>query len=291
MCVDNITGLVSSLLVSRIGLQGTGFVVHCVAAETGPRHFQQITHLGLDSVAEHCLKCVSFATLAKCNNTDSSSDHHQVASSNEHVTDDQLRSTQMEMSSTANVLGDTKSCNSVGESELEQMPPLTTKNTKSSTTRRYSHILTQTETTNVLKDGVDSLVMATAVHPCMVLARLWRFLNPSGSFVVYSQYIEPLGNLCSRLRDGRHAVQLILCDSFFREYQVLPSRTHPLITMSCTGGYLLSGIKVESDGPKLTGREVLKQQQQSCHEAGTIKRSPSDVQQKPVCKKTKWSEH
>lgn len=31
--------------------------------------------------------------------------------------------------------------------------------------------------------------------------------------------------------------------------QVLPARTHPEINMNGTGGYLLSGITVESDTP------------------------------------------
>lgn len=32
-----------------------------------------------------------------------------------------------------------------------------------------------------------------------------------------------------------------------REYQVLPKRTHPLMTMSGTGGYLLTAYKVRSE--------------------------------------------
>ena len=43
---------------------------------------------------------------------------------------------------------------------------------------------------------------------------------------------------------NRQAVALTLQESFWRESQVLPGRTHPTMTMSATGGYLLSGTVV-----------------------------------------------
>lgn len=48
------------------------------------------------------------------------------------------------------------------------------------------------------------------------------------------------------LRTEAAAVQLQLSETWMREYQVLPQRTHPLMTMSGTGGYLLTGYKVRS---------------------------------------------
>jgi hypothetical protein len=62
-------------------------------------------------------------------------------------------------------------------------------------------------------------------------------------------FLRLLWPLPAVLWDGEHAVQLVLCDNWLREYQVLPNRTHPLVNMSCSGGYLLSGIKVHSDRP------------------------------------------
>lgn len=46
------------------------------------------------------------------------------------------------------------------------------------------------------------------------------------------------------LQASKEAVMCQLTESWFREYQVLPSRTHPTMSMSGTGGYILSGIKV-----------------------------------------------
>ena len=40
------------------------------------------------------------------------------------------------------------------------------------------------------------------------------------------------------------AINLRLTDTWFREYQVLEGRTHPKMTMSQNGGYLLTGTKL-----------------------------------------------
>ena len=57
------------------------------------------------------------------------------------------------------------------------------------------------------------------------------------------------GRVCNagaraRAQTRRQAVALALQESFWREWQVLPARTHPAMSMSATGGYLLSGIQV-----------------------------------------------
>jgi hypothetical protein len=42
-----------------------------------------------------------------------------------------------------------------------------------------------------------------------------------------------------------HAINLRLSDTWAREYQVLPGRTHPKMDMSQSGGFLLTGIKLD----------------------------------------------
>ena len=51
-------------------------------------------------------------------------------------------------------------------------------------------------------------------------------------------------NLINVLQVGKEAVALQLQESWWRQYQVLPGRTHPQMSTSGTGGYILSGIKV-----------------------------------------------
>ena len=48
------------------------------------------------------------------------------------------------------------------------------------------------------------------------------------------------------LQVSKEAVALQLQESWWREYQVLPGRTHPEMMTSGTGGYVLSGVRVSS---------------------------------------------
>jgi tRNA (adenine-N(1)-)-methyltransferase non-catalytic subunit len=55
------------------------------------------------------------------------------------------------------------------------------------------------------------------------------------------------------LKQSGGFVQLKLTENWLREYQVLPGRTHPFVTMSSNGGFLLSGVKVEGCGERPGG--------------------------------------
>ncbi|CAL8315870.1 unnamed protein product [Merluccius merluccius] len=89
--------------------------------------------------------------------------------------------------------------------------------------------------------NADGLIIASRFHPSLVLLGLIKFLAPSRPFVVYSQYIEPLIECYTKLKDQGGTVNLQLTDSWLRHYQVLPNRTHPVLQMSGGGGYLLTG--------------------------------------------------
>ncbi|XP_051510425.1 tRNA (adenine(58)-N(1))-methyltransferase non-catalytic subunit TRM6-like [Myxocyprinus asiaticus] len=98
--------------------------------------------------------------------------------------------------------------------------------------------------------NADGLVIASRLHPCPVLLGLLKFVAPSRPFVVYSQYIEPLIESYTKLREQGGAISLRLTDSWLRHYQVLPNRTHPVLLMSGGGGYLLSGMTVAAGTAK-----------------------------------------
>ena len=50
-------------------------------------------------------------------------------------------------------------------------------------------------------------------------------------------------NMLGNVQVSKEAVALQLNESWWREYQVLPGRTHPGMMTSGTGGYVLSGTK------------------------------------------------
>lgn len=90
----------------------------------------------------------------------------------------------------------------------------------------------------------DSLVICGANDPMLYFNMLYKFLKPSGVFVVYSQYLQPLAEIDSALHLSKEACHQRINETWYREYQVLENRTHPVMQMSATSGYILSGIKL-----------------------------------------------
>ena len=92
----------------------------------------------------------------------------------------------------------------------------------------------------------SSLLMATDAALFPLADVIISALSPSASFVIYAASSEHLAALYQRLRNARIAVNLQLSETWFREYQMLPNRTHPDMNMSGGGGYILSGTRVHA---------------------------------------------
>lgn len=95
--------------------------------------------------------------------------------------------------------------------------------------------------------NADGLVVASRFHPAPLLLSLLDFVAPSRPFVVYCQYKEPLLECYTKLRERGGVINLRLSETWLRNYQVLPDRSHPKLLMSGGGGYLLSGFTVVLD--------------------------------------------
>lgn len=91
----------------------------------------------------------------------------------------------------------------------------------------------------------DSILLVSKYRPLPLLKHLIGFARNSCALVIYSQTYEPLLECHSFLKDSGHAVHVELADSWMREYQVLPERTHPKMMMDCSSGFLLTGYLVE----------------------------------------------
>ncbi|CAK9866912.1 unnamed protein product [Sphagnum jensenii] len=93
--------------------------------------------------------------------------------------------------------------------------------------------------------GFSSLIVgAPYLDPWTVAQCMLPLLASSAPFVIYHPYSQPLAECMHRLQAEHMAVALQLSEPWLREYQVLPSRTHPNMQMSSTGGYVLSGITI-----------------------------------------------
>ncbi len=88
------------------------------------------------------------------------------------------------------------------------------------------------------------IVAAPHYSPSMIMDQLLPLLVSSTPFAVYSLWSQPLAECFQHLQSSQRAVFLQLQESWWRDYQVLPSRTHPTMQMSGTGGFILSGITV-----------------------------------------------
>lgn len=95
------------------------------------------------------------------------------------------------------------------------------------------------------KYGFTSLLIGTPeMEPWSIAQELLPLLCCSSPFVIYHSYLQPLVECMHQLQANKMAVALEILEPWLREYQVLPSRTHPLMQMNANGGYVLSGIKV-----------------------------------------------
>jgi len=114
---------------------------------------------------------------------------------------------------------------------------------------RFARKLTRStpdENAASLKNGkkCDSLILASSYDPKVTLLKLLPYLETSCPFVVFCENMEPLFECFQELQNQKLAINLRLSDTWLREYQVLPNRTHPNMTMSQNGGFILTGVKL-----------------------------------------------
>lgn len=103
---------------------------------------------------------------------------------------------------------------------------------------------TPTETRNWLRAPSDSLILACEYDPKDTFFKFFPLLGSSKPFVVYYEYLQPLAELFNILQSQGLAINLQLSETWTREYQVLPKRTHPEMIMTSSTGFILTGIKV-----------------------------------------------
>ncbi|KAG8064183.1 hypothetical protein GUJ93_ZPchr0004g38764 [Zizania palustris] len=95
--------------------------------------------------------------------------------------------------------------------------------------------------------GFSSLIVAAPGHEVeSFVADLLPLLSYSAPFAIYHQYLQPLAACMHSLQVSKTAIGLQISEPWLREYQVLPSRTHPHMQMNAFGGYILSGIRIHN---------------------------------------------
>ncbi|KAF1336116.1 tRNA methyltransferase, partial [Globisporangium splendens] len=115
---------------------------------------------------------------------------------------------------------------------------------------------------NWIRTKSDSLIIACHYDPETILLTLLPYLACSKPFVVYSEFLEPLTRTFRKLQQMESVIDLQLNETWTRDNQVLPGRTHPEMTMSACSGYLLSGIKIHEMAVDAEATANLEKQQQ-----------------------------
>ena len=93
----------------------------------------------------------------------------------------------------------------------------------------------------------DALVLVLDdIEPCSFVMELAKGLNYSRPVVIYSQFRESLMRCYVEMMDSAEFINVQLTESFLREYQTLPGRTHPTMRTFTSNGYILSAIKILS---------------------------------------------
>ena len=100
----------------------------------------------------------------------------------------------------------------------------------------------------VLKEGkFDALLISSGYHPREVVKKFLDTLSPSRKIVIHNNYLEPLLETYSYMRSSAAFIDVQITENWLREYQVLPSRTHPLNNMSAQPGFILQATKILVD--------------------------------------------
>lgn len=96
-----------------------------------------------------------------------------------------------------------------------------------------------------LKDGFDCLVVAVRFDVVELFDMLINYLAPSGTFAAYCTHFQEAAQLQYALQLSKLAIRIELTESMLTHHQILPGRSHPEMTDSATGGYIVSGIRIE----------------------------------------------
>ncbi|RVE47404.1 hypothetical protein evm_007914 [Chilo suppressalis] len=227
-------GLLAAALLSAIGRQTGGKLVHMHPGNMS----QKQALLAMNFKEEHLNRCISVNVYSALRQ------YYQGCDTNEHSSSDsitlkrkaedtlesksKLTKTEDADSINSNIQNQTLDTNNINcDSKLEPKKPKW----------HFDNIAASL----VLKEKMDSLVIACKEDPKNIFNELVEFVKPGRPFVIYYSVAEPLQQLYMLLKSQSNVAALKLTCNWMRNYQVLPDRTHPEVMMNGASGFLLTG--------------------------------------------------
>ncbi|CAN6979174.1 unnamed protein product [Brassica oleracea var. botrytis] len=219
LVVDMVGGLVTGAVAERLG--GTGFVCNTYKGDS-PSSVDMVKMFNFTDKVKERIVHSSINELSSAKAAPPEENNQQESSASDMVED---------VSVTAEARVDDIA---VRESKIIKAPQPGAKASK--------------EAVEMWKEnGFSSLIMAAQDQDPWTLAKdVLPLLSYSAPFAIYHQYLQPLATCMHNLQQGKMAINLQITEPWLREYQVLPSRTHPHMQMSSFGGYVLSGIRIST---------------------------------------------
>lgn len=141
--------------------------------------------------------------------------------------------------------------------------------------QKQQEVAQKTTTTSQLPTlpFTSCLIALHGISPTEILKTIAPLMAPCANFAILYSYLQPLADAQIALRKAGIALNLEIKDSFWREHQVAPRRTHPMINMDHGGGYVLSGTfipnskielgKISNNVDEIDGVKKQKVEQQS----------------------------
>ncbi|TPX33316.1 hypothetical protein SmJEL517_g03778 [Synchytrium microbalum] len=142
--------------------------------------------------------------------------------------------------------------NSVLISEAEEQELL--KGTAASRrNKKRDALATNREKLTLLRNGdFDALLVASSFNPVSVVETLLPYISGSRPVVVYHSFKEALTETYNYFRESSEFVNVDLCESWLREYQLpcYQAGTRPIMTGSSTGGYFVAATRTYAAAPE-----------------------------------------
>ncbi|WFC94819.1 tRNA (adenine(58)-N(1))-methyltransferase non-catalytic subunit trm6 [Malassezia brasiliensis] len=102
----------------------------------------------------------------------------------------------------------------------------------------------------------DAAIIACPYEPYSVIHRLLPYLAGSSNVAVHSPQLQPLVEAQARLRANPNFINVSITEPWLRRYQVLPARTHPDMSTSSSGGYILHAVRILSDDDEINENDT-----------------------------------
>lgn len=103
----------------------------------------------------------------------------------------------------------------------------------------------ESERLAIAQQGFTSLIIAAPrVDYIALMTTLLPLLRTSASVALFSPCLQPLVECYTAFKASGEFIAIQVAESWWREQQVLPSRTHPTMNTPGTGGYVLTATRV-----------------------------------------------